>query len=45
MGGLWNVSANDWTRPAVSWQARILPFAEHQPLFDKIDFPKSIYAR
>jgi hypothetical protein len=38
MGGLWNVSAADWTRPQVSWQARILPFAEHQPLFDKIDF-------
>jgi prepilin-type N-terminal cleavage/methylation domain-containing protein/prepilin-type processing-associated H-X9-DG protein len=49
-GGVWNVSADanfpekgnpwtaSWEHPAVSWQARILPYCEQQPVYDKIDF-------
>jgi prepilin-type N-terminal cleavage/methylation domain-containing protein/prepilin-type processing-associated H-X9-DG protein len=37
-GGLWNVQNADWNVPGVSWQARILPYAEQQALYDKINF-------
>lgn len=37
-GGLWSVQAADWGAKAPSWQARILPFMEQQPLYDKIDW-------
>jgi prepilin-type N-terminal cleavage/methylation domain-containing protein len=35
-GGLWNVSAADWGAPAISWQARILPYIEQQTVYDQI---------
>jgi prepilin-type N-terminal cleavage/methylation domain-containing protein len=35
-GGLWNVSSADWWAPAISWQARILPYIEQQTVYDRI---------
>ena len=35
-----NWGANNWGQilsPQISWQARILPFAEHQPLYDRLN--------
>ena len=37
-GGLWNVSSANWGWANMGWQARILPYAEQQPLYEKIDW-------
>ena len=44
-GGLWNVSAADWGHPAPSWQARVLPYAEGQAVYDKIDWDLMNYSK
>jgi prepilin-type N-terminal cleavage/methylation domain-containing protein len=38
--GLWNVGvgAGRWDTPIPSWQARIMPFAEQQAVYDKINW-------
>src|SRR5262245_13487842 len=37
-GGLWNVSSLDWGIPAPSWQVRVMPFMEQQPLYDRVNW-------
>lgn len=33
-----NTAAGPWNNPGLSWQARILPYAEQQALYDSINF-------
>jgi prepilin-type N-terminal cleavage/methylation domain-containing protein len=37
-GGLWAVQNEDWHRACPSWQGRIMPFAEQQVIYDRINW-------